>query len=517
MKKILSLVLCLVMAFSLCVPAFAEDTEHPTIYVTGAQTNNIYAADGTVLYPISDDIDAGEVIKEALMPCLEKLALGFITDDYEAYAQEFYNAFIPIYGPMALDKNGEASNGSHSQYTIYNCSTPRKTSGYDQWDYRFWYDWRISPMVAADELKIYIDMVKEATGESKVNLMGRCYGANVIAAYITKYEDHAVENVDDIAYLSSSVLGIDMLSALFSGDLDFEDQAIKNFVDYFMENKDLIEDDEIAEFVLALVDLFNQVKVLGLTGDAVEALIDEIKYDLIPLVLRDSYGSMPSYWSMITPDKYEQAIEFVFGDCKEEYAGLIAKTDDYYYNVQLTAEETMLRLKEKGVDFQIVVKYDFPDYPLYEGATQLGDASTACVLQAFGGEYADYGTVFSDAYMQAHADSKYLSPDRKINAETCLFPENTWFIKGIHHETFPGAMNYFAINLMNSEASVSDGTYSQFQYYADNKLYTTEGLDDDADKPADSHLTSFIRFFKSLITILKRLFNGELDLGNLFG
>ncbi len=517
LKKSLCLILTAIIALMSAAPCFAAYDEKPTVYVTGAQTNDLYSADGKRIYPLDDSLDAGQIIKDALAPCLEKLVIGFITGDYEDYAQEFYDVFVPIYEDVALDKNGEVSDGSHPQYNIYNCRTPQKSSGYDQWDYRFWYDWRISPMIAADELKTYIDMVKAATGEDKVNLMGRCYGANVIAAYLVKYEDHALANVDDVAYLSSSITGIDMLAAIFSGEIKFDDQAIDNFVNYFMNEENLIEDETTKLFILTLVELFNQVKVLGLTGEGLEMLIDEIKYDLIPLLLRDTFGSMPSYWSMVTPELYEQSIEFVFGDCREEYAKLIEKTDDFHYNVQLGVEEKMLELKEKGIDFQIFVKYNFPDYPLYRGATALSDGNTTCVRQGFGGEYADYGTVFSDDYINSLEDKTYLSPDLKINAASCLFPENTWFIKGMHHDIFPSCINYFAMDVMNGETNVSDGVKAQFTEYKDDKCIPIEGTDSDATKAPDTPLVSLMRFLTAFFNFISKIINGELSFDGLFG
>ncbi len=511
MRKLIALILSFLLTFSLVFPGFAEDTEYPTIYVTGAQTNWIYSADGEVLYPISDDVDTMEVIKEALMPCLEKLAYGLVTDDYEAYAKEFYDAFVPIFEGMALDKNGEASDGSHSEYTIYNFEIPKKSSNYGILEYEFWYDWRLSPIAAAEELKIFIDMVKEATGESKVNILGRCYGANVIQSYLVKHEEHALANVDDVAYLTSSILGIDMLSALFSGELELNDKAVNDFLNYYVEQENLIEDDATALLVMSLVELFRQVKVLGVTGDMLKSLVDKIKYDLIPPIIRDTYGSMPSYWSMVTPELYEKAIDFIYGGVEDEYKNLIAKTDDYYQNVQLTAAQDMLTLKEKGIDFQLFVKYDYPDIPIYANATNQSDGFTSCVRQAFGGEYADYGTVFSEKYLEENKDSKYISPDFKINAETCLFPENTWFIKGIYHTTFPERYSAQAFAIMNGEHTVSDGVYSQFQY-DDGALHPTTEPDEDYAATPDSPFASLIKFLTALLNFMKGLFSGEIKL-----
>lgn len=514
MKKLISAVLVALMLFSCMVPAFAEDTEHPTIYITGAQTCALYNADGTQLYPLVDDVEAMDVIKEALVPCLKKLVKGMLTNDYKEYAQEFYNVFVPIYEDMALDVNGEVSDGSYPEHTIYNCDVPKKNRNYNEYDYRFWYDWRISPMIAADQLKEWIDMVLEATGETKVNIIGRCYGANVAAAYLAKYEDHALAHVDDVAYLSSSVIGLDMLTALFTGNIKLDGDAIDNFLNYYMDEENLIEDAELNLFLLTTIELMKEIKALDLTGAMLELLISRIKTDLIPPVLRDTYGSMPSYWSMVNPEDYEEARDFIFADCKETYAKLIEKTDDFHYNAQIDAEERMFALDEKGIDFYIFVKYNFPDYPIYSGAACLGDGNTSCVRQGFGGEYADYGTVFSQDYIDSLEDTTYLSPDLKINAATCLFPETTWFIKNMHHETFPYPINRLALDVMNNEAVVSDGRYPAYQEYVEdgNKLILVEGTDEDAEKVKKNIFRMIIDFFKSLIEVMKKLFNGEIAL-----
>lgn len=514
MKKLISLVLVAMMLFACMVPAFAEDTEHPTIYITGAQTCKLVKADGTQLYPIVDDVEAMDVIKEALVPCLKKLVKGMLTNDYKEYAQEFYNVFVPIFDDMALDVNGEVSDGSHPEYTIYTCNIPQKTKNYNENDYQFWYDWRISPMAAADQLKEYIDMVLAATGEKKVNVLGRCYGANVIAAYLTKYEAHALETVDDVAYLSSSVIGLDMLTALFTGNIRLDGDAIDNFLNYYMEKENLIEDAELNLFLVTALELFKEIKALDLTGAAVELLISRLKSDLIPPILRDTYGSMPSYWSMVTPESYEEARDFIYAGCEDTYAKMIEKIDDFHYNAQIDAEERMLALDEKGIDFYIIAKYNFPDYPIYSGAACLGDGNTSCVRQAFGGEYADYGTVFSQDYIDSLEDTTYLSPDLKINAATCLFPETTWFVKNMHHETFPYPINRLALDVMNNEAVVSDGRYPAYQeYVADgNKLILVEGTDEDAVPEQKNFFKLILDFFKSLIEVMKKLFNGEIAL-----
>ena len=511
MKKIISLILCVILAFSLCAPALAADSEHPTVYVIGARVTHLYNADGTLLFP-HEGVDEAQVIKDAIKPCLEKLALGMLTNNYEAWAQEFYDAVIKAMGKMPLDKNGEASDGSYPEHP-YNYSLPKKTSNYGTEDYRLWYDWRISPLETAEVLKKYIEEVKEVTGEKKVNIIGRCYGANVVQAYLTLYPDHAVANVDDVAYLSSSVDGIDILGSVFTGNIELEDQAVANFVNYYMENEELIEDEGTRAFISATVELFNDITVLGLTGDALELFIKQVRDDIFPLILKDVFAGWPSYWAMVPADKYEQARDFIFKGVEDEYAGFIKKCDDYHFNVQLKAEETLKELRERGIDFYIISKYNFPDFPLYKGATALSDGNTTVKRQSFGATCAEFGTVFSDWYVRTLKDKTYLSPDLKINAATCLFPETSYFIKNMHHETFPYAINKFALDVMNSEATVSGKQFSQYLLFNSNAaLEPITGPDEDSTKPSGNALSSLLRFLAEFAKFISRLLNGELSL-----
>lgn len=512
MKKILSVILSAVMLLTLFVPALAADEEHPSIYVIGARVTEIYAADGTRLFP-KDGVDEAEVIKQAIKPCLEKLALGLVTKDYEAWAKEFHAAVIEIMGDLSLDVNGEVSDGSYAEHP-YNYSLPVQTSGYGARDYRLWYDWRTSPIDTAEYLKLYIEEVKYVTGEDKVNIIGRCYGANVVQAYLALYPEHALENVDDVAYLASSVDGIDALGALFNGDIELDDQAVENFVDYYMENEDLIEDEGTRALIMTAVELFNQISLLGITCDALELFIDEVRKDIFPLVLLDVFAGWPSYWSMLPADKYESAREFIFDGIEEEYDGFIKKCDDYYYNVQLKAEETLVSLEKQGIDFYMISKYNFPDFPLYEGATALSDGNTTVKRQSFGATCADYGEVLSDRYIDSLENKDYLSPDLKIDASTCLFPETSYFVKNMHHETFPSAINNLAVKLMNTEATVSDGEVAQYLLYTgSSQLSVIEGVDEDATKPKENVLATLMRFLTAVLNMFTRILRGEISLG----
>ena len=512
MKKFLSVILCLVIVLGCITPSFAaEPEEYPTVYVIGAHKNDIYNAQGEKVYPLNADL--GAIIKETLGPCLKELAQGMITNDYTSYAEEFNASWSPIFKDLVLDKNGEVTNGSYTQFTTQTDHLAGKTSDFGAWDCRFWYDWRESPLKTAHELKAHIDKVLELTGKEKVQLIGRCYGANVIAAYLELYKDHAKASVSDISYYSSSAMGIDFMSALFSGQIELDNESMANFLDFYINNREAIGDESCAELVSALVEILSQAKALGVTGDALMSFVNNFKGDLFPLILRNTFGGWLSYWSMVTPELYEQARDFVFDtdEVRAEYAGFIEKADAYYYTVSVNVVDTMLEMKEAGINFYIFAKYNFPEFPLYDGATTQGDADTSVYRQSFGATCADFNEVLTQEYLDSVSpeNMKYISADKKIDASTCLFPDTTWFVKDLHHNYFAPVENP-SVEIMRYDMTVESEKYPQYMVNVNNAgLAPLEGTDEDYNKTEKSFITAIADFTKAFFNIIVKLIKGE--------
>ena len=512
MKKFIAVILTILMLLSTAGLAFASYEEYPTVYVIGAHKNEIFNAQGKKIYPLQADTKA--IIKSAVVPCLEKLAFGTAKDDYSELAKEITQALYPVFGEVILDKNGDVSNGSYTMFYTSTENVEGKTSGYGVWDARFWYDWRESPLKTAKELKLHIDNVIAATGKTKVQLIGRCYGANVIAAYLELYKDHAKKYISDVSYYSSSVMGIDFMSALYAGEVYLDDRAIDNFLDYYIENEGLIEDDEGAALVSVLVDILREVKVLGLTGDKLLDFINVFKDDLMPAIIRSTVGGWLSYWSMNTPERYEKARDYIFNteDVKKEYAGFIAKADEFYYKVQVNVIDTMKELHSAGINFYNFTKYNFPEVPVYDGATAQGDADTTVFRQSFGATASDYNEVLSKEYLDAVSleNLKYISPDKKIDASTCLFPDKTWFIKDLHHDYF-GPLQDMSMEIMRYDMTVDNEKYPQFLTHTGkgdvvvNELIPTVGTDEDFEKPESNIFATLIRFITAIVNYLTKL------------
>lgn len=523
-KKTLSLLLCLVMTVAIMAPAAsAANNPYPIVYLEGYGAN-LYTEDGNTsseqIYPTGADV--GATIKEALMPCLKELANGLVTDNYDKYADALYNAAAPIWKDLVLNKDGTAKDGSGDSFINGNLiwkSYSAELSGY-----RFAYDWRLSPYDIADELKVYIDNVMSATGKDKVNLVGRCLGGNMITAYLAKYTDHAKEHVDSVMLYVTSSNGIKVLDALFTGEIVLDENNIERFADYLFNNKVIISDPDLKSLVDTLVPFLNEIKVLGLGMDALQLIVDKVKDNLIPRLGLACYVGFPSFWSMVSADKYIQARDYIFKDGREvEYAGMVEKLDAYYYNVQLKMDETFDTLEEAGVDFGVIAKYNVPSLPLYAEADEQADFFTGISNASLGATAAPLDKTLSDSYINSLTDKKYVSPDKKIDASTCRFPDTTWFVKNIVHDDFPDSLHNFIAKFINSNGTMTVFTdtvnYPQYLDYniEDGSVTPIVGTDPEVPEPGsnEKRFSAFIRFFTTILNFFRKLFSGDFE--NLFG
>ena len=166
-------------------------------------------------------------------------------------------------------------------------------------------------------------------------------------------------------------------------------------------------------------------------------LYDEV---IAPLVL-ETYGTFPSFWAMVSEEDYPAARRNIFKGKEDAYAGLIEKIDRYDTDVRQHMDELMKGAKEAGVKIAVFAKYgDYLIPPVTENANELSDNTLLLSKASFGATTAKYGSTLPQAVLDkaaANGTDKYISPDKMVDASTCMFPDTTWFFWDCPHETFP--------------------------------------------------------------------------------
>lgn len=499
---------------SFAIPAFAKD-DSVVIYVCGRGTYDLVDANGNRLDD-QRDIDRAAYIKEHTGPILKELAVAVTTGDYEDYIQSLVDAFAPIYEATILDKNGEVTDGSHCGWDYKTVPISLTTIG-GVTGYVFYYDWRLSPLDIADQLNEYISRVLAKTGAKKIDLYARCYGVNVAMAYVSKsYNGEYGENgfiVKNMVHDTSGLAGYLLVGGLLSGSIVFDADKIDRFCTYYLNGSGIFDDPEMDALAAAFVSILNSAKVLGLTTDVIADIYNEIAPEVISrIALCSTYGRTLAYWAMMG-EYYEEAIDTVFytDELKAEYAGLIEKTDAYYdLLIKDKAYEDLLKeLDAKGVKTAVFAKYGQITFPLFEDSEITGDIRGNVIDASYGATAVNYGSKLSDSYIElakANGTAKYISPDKEIDASTCLFPDTTWFIKNIDHSNFPDRIGQLGSEFFKSNGTLTvwDSSLPQFMDYEKNYAEVEEAEKFSwSNNPLVNLFKMITAFFKMLASYIK--------------
>lgn len=510
-KKVLSLLLVSLMLTGLMIPSFAaEEKEEYPIIMVGGMRDDLVDAEGTKIYP--SGMDMTSYLGDVLPGCMQDLIKAYFTDDWTDYGESFSAALKPVFEKIQVDGDGVIKDGSHAKWTWTKDTLCTKTSGYEMLDYAFEYDWRVSSYDVAEKLNEYIDAVLEVTGKDKVNLVGRCLGANVIMCYLDKY---GTDKVNTLVMHVSGAEGNSFIGSLFSGDLSLDADSVDTFATSFSNNYDLIGDPALQELLMAFVSLMNQVKVLGIGTEAVEEIYSHLKEDYMPEMLRTSFGSFGTIWDCVAPEYYEAAKDFVFNtpELKEEYAPMLEKADKYNYEIKVNVRERLKEYAEK-INIEVVAKYNCDIYPIFEGSKVQGDGLIELEKISFGATTVNMGETLSQEYIDERTQAgfgKYISKDNIIDASTCLFPEHTWFIRDVEHMNWLTCVDDFITEIIRADGEMTVSNSTQFLKYNssnDSLEAVTEPITKAEDRWSADVDTVMVRFILNIIkVILNKLFS----------
>ncbi len=456
--SILLVVLTLMTSFgfTLCASAATYENDLPVVLLRG-RDRTIYNAKGKKIWPMSSEPE--DLIMKESDRLLAAFSSSLITGNWDAYCDELVEVVSEVYDEVVLDENGEASNGSYAKAP----ETPKeKTSGYYLSDYVFNYDARLDPWEVADDLRDYINAVLKATGKKKVQLVSRCLGSNFACAYLTKYKSEAKSKIDTCILYASSAKGTIMISEAFSGQFTFDDDLINTYVNDYMD------DSEISGLLRALVNVTYRMNALSLGTGAIESVYEQIASEVVPKLILATYGTMPSYWSMVDEDHYDLAKQLVFAGKESQYAGLIKKIDNYHNKVKVNLDSTLTSLKNSGVKMAIIAKYNVALPPLFESSSIQADGMVELKSMSFGATAADMGKTLSKSYLDdvnLSGAINYVSDDLIIDSSTALFPDYTWYVKDCTHSNWSTAVNKLMYKIIHTKSQLTvwdDETYPQY-------------------------------------------------------
>lgn len=404
-----------------------------------AMGNPVLGSDGKPYIKGGFMIDEDEVLKMALKNLALPLAKMLITQKDNGFTDAIYNTAKSAFWRQATNKDGtpvqnmqvvkyEKSfaelNDDEINHLFINIPL-RGICDVIGYDHVFYFAFNIigDPMQTARELDEFIQTVKEQTGHDQVNILNASLGASIFTAYVEQFKDKGdVERIVNIVPLLNGSMA---LRDLYAKNVDLSDESL--YRDFFPT---------------ALAD--GDSKTTGYLVNLLMRLIPrQVLLDTLDAVLNGAMDAMircaPNFWAMLPKEDYPALADKWLAD--PEYAACRAKTDAFYQAQLNLADNIHYMMNEKNAIIHNVCGYNlkFSDttslFALIESdKTVNSDGVIHVQSTALGVTAAPAGQQLPADYLAAHAGSKYISPDKSLDASTCVLPDNSWFFYNQDHE-----------------------------------------------------------------------------------
>lgn len=463
-------------AFAVC--AAAEDSVTPVIVVSGMNSFPLYDGETKqqVWGPQTKDILG--VVGRALWPTVKAIAKR----DLEVLADEcFDDVYQSLFEIVSCDETGVPL------HPIDTVQFPQSADHYEDLllqaeqtedevaivktlsaavganhVYFFNYDWRLSPQEHVDDLHAFIENVKKEQRAEAVTLVPCSMGGTVVNSYLSRYGS---AGIDKIVYCLVASKGIDLVGELFGQNIQID-------VNVLLERLFNFENGNLALQALLGV-LKGGFELNPLLTKALNKLLQTVLDKTGERAYRDillrSFASMPGLWAFVPDDYYEADKALMFPDGANP---VFLEKIDAYHAVQVQSEALMQRAIDSGTAIYVTAAYGFVGFPVTDKAYTQGDCLIETHNASFGATVAPYGQTLPADYAPQNPVCSdpahdHVSADLIVDASTCAFPEQTWFIKHMKHVGFPVGSDAAKLLtwLVTDDGALTvwtDGRYPQF-------------------------------------------------------
>lgn len=276
------------------------------------------------------------------------------------------------------------------------------------------------PMESAKGIDDFIDAVLEKTGAEKVNFATVSLGGTMLAAYAETGKN--LSKVNKIVNMVSLLNGTDIMADFIDRDFNVSDEFFRE--EYFpLVMESLTGDRTLGNLINILLHIMPRKLFEGIVSAAYGTLHDA-------LIVNN-----PQFWAMVPAERYE-----ALADKWIENSVLRAKTDAFQ-QARVNLKKNLSEMSKNGTEVFSVCGYNLSytdgDYAFFGVVKSSESANSDGIIPvsstSLGATAVKAKTQFGKEYLESH-NSKYISPDKCVDASTCLFPDRTWFFSGQHHE-----------------------------------------------------------------------------------
>ena len=473
----------------LSVAATAKDEKCPRIWVHGFMSSTVYDdvddPDSLPSWPPTEE-EITAAVKESI-PVFAEFAL---TKDWDDFGKSMGDVTAKLFSRAMNNPDGTVKEGSGIRFKY-----PSKSKIKADSDIYFKYDWREDPIKIAGQLNDFINYVLDVSGCDQVALTCHSFGGVVATTYFTLY---GCDKVRTVVFNSTAIYGETYTGELMSGKLHFSGDAITDYMFYAFKGT------EYEHLINAAFEALDATGLLDTVTDLLNGLSSHIQNEVCARSVVPLFGGWLPVWAMV-PDEYmDDAMDFVFNtiykDSETDYSALKSKVENYNNLVRSKKAETLKAVNEK-CNVYVITRYGYSSLPITPSASNMGDGIIDVKYASFGATAAPFGSTLENA----DVTSPYVSPDRTVDASTCLFPEQTWFVKYMKHGSKDEALNEMMRTFMKYDGQ---GTVEDFDKYPRFTVFDGEKISPEFPIQNDSTLFDKLRLIiNDIIKLVKTIIN----------
>lgn len=496
MKKILSVLICVLLIIGTTLPCLAAEGkctcgEPPIIYVAALGSADVIRDAGTENETRLFRPDTSEVMRQFL-PIVPATARLVIDKNYDAFGDVLIECVNKVFGDLALDGN----ENSKPNVTSEEFHPTTDEHGLNR-SYYFGYDFRLDPVENARKLHKYIEEVKEITRHDTVRFRASSMGGVVVMSYMKLYGS---EDIETVIFQCCPLRGTAVAGEIYNGKVEINKNA---FLRYGSQALPALDSDPLAGLLYVVIEALEITGVWDILLNVADDLVKNLKDRVFNEALIPIFSTLPGIWSFVPDEYYESAKQFMKLD-EDTQSGLIEKIDFYHYQVQSKVSDILNGAKNDATTVYILAGYNMQRTPLVTAYMETSDGTVDTKYATCGATCAKLGESLPTDYQSK--DERFLSPDRMIDASTCILPENTWFVKDmLHSNIHDGFIELYNV-MFNSENQMTVFDNEKYPQFLQNDTFNKKLT------PVKSYENEVVRIWditlnsRSIYNIMKLLF-----------
>ena len=448
MKKAISLFLTIVLVLcTVSLASFAAEAKSvlPVIDMRGFMHSQIYSEkdnpDSTRLFP--PETNAFLAFARRLLPSITRFRFY---RNWDLLGDTLIPALNELLLPVASDENGDAKGKTGPLFTY-----PSKAEIAENPDVSFIYDWRDDPFVSASQLNDFVNYVADDCGYGKVALECHSYGGLVTLSYLATY---GTEKVESVCFNATAVYGAAFAGELMQGKVNLSVDGLAAFLE------GLIDQTEYEGLLRGLITIFDDLGGLNFLCDFINELFENLSSRIWKESIVPVFGSWLSVWDMVPDDKLDAGKAFIKKTGVTYNDTFLARTGRYDAEIR-TKREPLLREINNRSNLYVIARYGYAGVPLGGIWTANSDGVLTTQAESFGAT-CDRFDIMAAPNLET---MPMISPNGAIDASTCLFPNQTWFIRNCKHVEHDPLLKEFTGTLLRAKGQQTVKSFKEYPQF----------------------------------------------------